>query len=243
MRCAPTVAHVVAHLPERAMRLHVVAQRLAAAPALALAALTEILAGAAAKDLDCLSVYASLIDARPLCDYPGRAHLRELASLAETQGARLAEVYLRAALVERSAEQHGGAGAVHRDLRDMPLGVRRALARRARGETLNKLLGDPDPVVITNLLGNPRTTESSVLAICARRPTVSGPLEAVLASVRFGARYRVRLTLCQNPYLHSGLAVALLFCLDRADLGQVRGAATLPVEVRAAAGELLSAVP
>ena len=69
-------------------------------------------------------------------------------------------------------------------------GVLGAHTARKRGFSLNDvhfLQG------IANLLANPKVTEALVLKICARRPTVSPPLEAVLRSPRWRDRYAVRL--------------------------------------------------
>lgn len=126
---------------------------------------------------------------------------------------------------------------LHRDLRDMTLGHRRSLARSARGDTLQKLLTDPDPVVVDRLLANPSVTESQVLAIAARRPTVTVALERVIDSPWI-RRYRIQSALAQNPYLHPKRAAALLPLLNRRDLRAVARDSTLNVSLRESAQHL-----
>lgn len=126
---------------------------------------------------------------------------------------------------------------LHKDLRDMSLGHRRSLARRARGDELTKLLSDPDPVVIGHLLANPSTTEQQVLTMCSRRPTVSEALEVVIDS-SWIRRYRVKAALAQNPYLVAKRATVLLPLLNRRDLRSVARDATLSVDVRESAQHL-----
>lgn len=120
---------------------------------------------------------------------------------------------------------------LHRDLRELTLGHRRSMARRARGDELNKLASDPDPIVIGHLLANPAMTERGVLALCARRPTVSSALEAVLDSPWI-RRYRVKSALAQNPYLSAKRATVLLPLLHRRDLRSIARDRTLSVDVR-----------
>ncbi len=120
---------------------------------------------------------------------------------------------------------------LHRDLRDMTLGHRRSLARKARGDQLSKLASDSDPIVIGHLLANPAMTEQWVLALCARRPTVSSALEVVM-DTPWVRRYRVKSALAQNPYLSAKRATVLLPLLHRRDLRAIAKDQTLSVDVR-----------
>jgi hypothetical protein len=233
-----SLAQRLARLPEASMRLTLLAEelgRLEDTPAAQ--ALDELIRGAVCKRPHCMAVYASLIDARPVRRLLGAGRCLALyAAAAEMPAARL---WLAVACFREEEARAEGDRLVHRDLRKLTLGERRALARRAQGETIKKLTIDPDPVVITNLLHNPRTTESTVLAISAQRPTVSPALEAVLAS-RWGLRYRVRLALCKNPHLRVGLARNLLVCLAGHDLKDIRADGMMRGDVRLVAAELLA---
>lgn len=129
---------------------------------------------------------------------------------------------------------------VHKDLRELTLGHRRAMARRARGDELQKLVVDPDPIVITNLLANPACTESHALAVASRRPTTSPALEMLFESMKWGSHYRVRASLAQNPHLRVARAVALLPCLVRKDLTAISRDGTLAASVRESAQHLIA---
>jgi hypothetical protein len=142
---------------------------------------------------------------------------------------------LESAGVSRGAEER----LVDRDLREMALGERRSLARHARGDLLDKLLRDPDPGVIRNLLNNPRTTEETVLKICSRRPTISAPLEMVLRTPRWSCRYRVKVALLRNPHLRLCFAVNLLVLLNSRDLLDVSRDESLSPMLRLVAQRLL----
>ncbi|MEO0814682.1 MAG: hypothetical protein AAFY60_17605 [Myxococcota bacterium] len=126
---------------------------------------------------------------------------------------------------------------LHRDLRELTLGHRRSLARKARGDELDKLLSDPDPIVIGHLLANPAMTEQQVIALSARRPTVSSALEVVM-DTGWIRRYRVKTALAQNPYLNSKRATVLLPLLHRRDIRSIAHDQTLSVDVRECAQHL-----
>jgi len=242
MVAALSLARRLAPLPERAMRLQALAHVLRGEASQAVLALEELGRGALAKDTASRTVYASLVDPRAVRELVGAAQLGLLVQAALALETPLALLWLRACADEPLASEKVEASRlVHRDLSSLSLGERRALARRARGDLQKKLVCDPDPQVVTHLLANPSTTEATALAISSRRPTISAPLEAVLASKRFGVRYRVRLALCKNPYLRRDLAVALLFCLERGDLEEIGRDQSLSVAQRAAAAVLLQA--
>ncbi len=122
--------------------------------------------------------------------------------------------------------------ALPRRVAELPLGVRRALARGHEPAMLERLLLDPDEIVVGHLLENPRITEEHVVRIAARRPIAASTLRAIQASRRFGARPRVRTALARNPYCPTDLAVQLLALLPLAEVRSMAGDATLHDETR-----------
>lgn len=98
-------------------------------------------------------------------------------------------------------------------LAKVPLGVRRALARRNDIGLIERLLGDPDPAVIENLLNNPRITELEVVRMAARSPVREGVLTAIARHPRWGIRHRVRVTLAHNPGTPTAITLGLLHLL------------------------------
>jgi hypothetical protein len=100
----------------------------------------------------------------------------------------------------------------------LPLGVRRSLARRNDIGVIERLLGDPDPAVIENLLNNPRITEAEVVRMAARSPVREQVLTAIARHPRWGLRQRVRVTLAHNPATPTGITLGLLHLLLDQDL-------------------------
>lgn len=127
--------------------------------------------------------------------------------------------------------------------RPLTLGERKAHARRPDRFMLDRLLRDHEPVVIRNVLGNPRITEDDVVRLAARRPNVAVVLEEVAKHPRWSQSMRVRRALVLNPHTPTSVAVPLLSLLLRHELQQVTEATTLPAVVRAAALDLLDRRP
>jgi len=127
--------------------------------------------------------------------------------------------------------------------RELTLGERRALARRPDRRSLAKLMIDPDPRVIRNLLRNPRLTEDDVIRVAARRPCRSDVLAEIYASKRWIARPRVQLALVLNPYNRTDIALRLLAGLARDCLKQAATERTIDPLVRHAALAALGATP
>ncbi|MEO1170459.1 MAG: hypothetical protein AAFX94_00175 [Myxococcota bacterium] len=181
--------------------------------------------------------YEVLIDPDTVAEQLGAERLNLMVARARELECYAAVLWLIAPAQRTDSDEVVSSILLHKDLRDMTLGHRRSLARRARGDELNKLLSDPDPIVIGHLLANPSTTEQQVLTLCSRRPTVSQALETVIDSPWI-RRYRVKAALAQNPYLAAKRATVLLPLLNRRDLRSVARDATLSVDVRESARHL-----
>jgi hypothetical protein len=105
--------------------------------------------------------------------------------------------------------------------RELSLGERRSLARRPDRNSLEKLLLDPEPLVIRNLLHNPRLTEDDVLRLASRRPGRPEVLAEIYASRRWVCRSRIQLALILNPYNRSEIGLRLVPLLTGEALEQV----------------------
>lgn len=128
----------------------------------------------------------------------------------------------------------------HPALRGMSLGMRKSMARKTNPALLEKLLLDPDPTVIYNLLRNPRITEKEVLRICSRRPNHPDVLREISRHERWSNRYSVKLALAQNPDTPLHLALSLLPQLTIADLERIAATETLAPPVLFMAQDLLA---
>jgi hypothetical protein len=123
--------------------------------------------------------------------------------------------------------------------RELTVGERRSLARSPTRRDFDKLLSDPHPLVIRQLLENPRLTENDVLRIAARRPARVDALQAIARSERWLARPRIRMAILLNPGSPPGLALPLLAACTRTELVEVVQSADTNKLLRSTARELL----
>ena len=127
--------------------------------------------------------------------------------------------------------------------REVTVGERRSMARSPNRKVLEKLLRDPHPLVLRQLLQNPRVTEDDVVRLAARRPQ-SGAIVAVLAeSPRWLRRPRVRLALLLNPSTPAAVSMPLLAVCTRSELVEIVQGTDTPLTLRASAQELLERSP
>lgn len=127
--------------------------------------------------------------------------------------------------------------------RELTVGERRSLARRPSRAAFARLLNDPHPLVIRQLLGNPHLTEDDVIRLVTRRPARTTELRVLAESPRWLSRPRVRLAIVLNPGTPGTISLPLLSLCTRAELEQVVQQATVPLVLRAIAHELLERRP
>jgi hypothetical protein len=127
--------------------------------------------------------------------------------------------------------------------RELTVGERRSLARAPSRNSFDKLLADPHPLVIRQLLENPRLTEDDVVRLATRRPARSETISAIAQSQRWMRRSRVRLSILLNPGSPPSLAVPLLAVCTRSELIEVVHATDSNLVLRATALELLERRP
>lgn len=131
----------------------------------------------------------------------------------------------------------------YRKGRELTLGERRSLARSPSRLDLQKLLFDPDPLVLTQLFACPKLTEDDVVRVLSLRPARQVAMTTALGAFRWMSRRRVRQALVLNPGCPHGLALPLLSTLPREDLALVVSSAGLPAPLRAVAVEILGRLP
>lgn len=218
----------------REARLALWAEALAALPPPEAAReLDEVVRGAAARGEECLVAYLPLVD---LCDLAARVG-----------AGRLADVLEAAREADREAsllilESHGRSG-LPAELGPPPdpvldtltLGHRKAAARGLRGPLLDRILRDPDPRVVAEVLRNPRLRESEVLAIASRRPCPAEVFHLLARAEAWVCRPAVRRAVALNPCAPLALAVALLPTLTAPELADLAGQPSLPEALRWAA--------
>ncbi len=127
-----------------------------------------------------------------------------------------------------------------RDIFDVTLGEKRSLAKSRSKDTLDRLLYDEDPMVIKNILNNPRITEREVLKVASKRPINPAILKVIFESTRWSSRYVVKKALVRNPCTPTGIALGLVNFMQYGDLRLIASDKTLHEEINSSARELLS---
>lgn len=123
-------------------------------------------------------------------------------------------------------------------LASLSLGHKKALARgRGDPDLLARLAAEGDPVVVAELLRNPRLTEPFVVRIAARRPCRPETLRCLFASP-WRTRPAVARAIARNPYAAPEVALKLVPFLPAPDLHAVAGDAAIHPLVRALAEKL-----
>lgn len=127
--------------------------------------------------------------------------------------------------------------------RELTVGERRTLARRPSRGHIERLVADPHPLVIRELLLNSKLTEDDVLRLAARRPANVAALDALTRSTAWLCRPRVRFAMVQNPGTPLWIAGPLLVLCNRKELSEVVSNTTVPLVLRSTAQELLALRP
>jgi hypothetical protein len=121
----------------------------------------------------------------------------------------------------------------------LTLGERRSLSKSFRKDTLDRLLADPDPMVVANLLDNPKVTEKEVVKVASRRPNSPEILRLIAGHRVWSKRQGVRRAVAMNPYAPPRTSVALLELMLIQDIIRVAEDKSLHPQVRAHARELI----
>lgn len=125
------------------------------------------------------------------------------------------------------------------ELDHITLGEKRSLAKGFKKDTLDRLVYDPDPHVIRNLLNNPRITERDVLKVASKRPVSEEILIEIFNNKKWSERYSIKRALVKNPYTPTRLALGLVNFMLVQDLKEISRDGTLHQVIRGAAEGLL----
>lgn len=127
----------------------------------------------------------------------------------------------------------------NRDMDYITLGEKRTLARTRNKDLLDRLIYEPHPLVIRNILENPRMTEHEVLKMVSRRPNNETILSEIYQSERWLRSYNIKISMIKNPYTPVGIAMVLLYFLRKQDLKDVSRDQSLHELITETAGDLL----
>ncbi len=123
--------------------------------------------------------------------------------------------------------------------RDVTLGERRTLAAGPERRLLERLLMDPDPLVIRKLLDNPQIRLEDIQVVATRRPSTPEILQEVIFHPRWFARFEAREAVVRNPYADTGLVLKLLPTLGIKSLRRIALAGDLHEVVQESASRLV----
>lgn len=119
------------------------------------------------------------------------------------------------------------------------LGQRRAMAKSGVKNTLDRLLSDPDPIVVNSLLDNPRIIERDIVKIASKRPNSPHILRMLSTHRKWGKRYDIMKAIVSNPYSFPRISVALIDFMLTQDLKEVADDGMLHPQLKMSARELL----
>jgi len=207
----------IASVEAPAARLALWAEALAAAePAEAARLVDGAVRGAALREPAAAAAYLPLLDVPGLVERVGPGCLAAVVAAArvgDREGCLLLLEHPGPPLVPE------GLGPPPDPLLDtLSLGHRKAAARGRRSSLLDRILRDPDPRVIAEVLRNPRLREAEVLAIASRRPCPEEVFWLLLRSGGWLRRPALQRAVVHNPYAPPRLAVGLEVLLTDPEL-------------------------
>lgn len=106
-------------------------------------------------------------------------------------------------------------------MEDVPLGVKKSLAKKIDKRLLNRLVHEQDPSVIEILLQNPSLVELDVMKIVTKRPTSQLVIRQVFLDRKWISRYPIKRAIVLNPYSPPNISIALLPFLRKGHLQEV----------------------
>jgi hypothetical protein len=127
--------------------------------------------------------------------------------------------------------------------RELSLGERKSLARRPDRRAFEKLCLDPHPMVIRQLLENPKMVEDDAIRIATLRPARAEALRELVRSHRWLSRPRVRMAVLLNPGSPPELTMPLLGLCTREELRDILKSTETSIVLRATAQELMARRP
>jgi hypothetical protein len=183
----------------------------------ALAAIIEL---AYAREEAGILLYNGLVSSSALVDLLGKQRLASLVECAqETEQYQVVGLLLDFAGPEKDGFAHqpflDGA------LKEMPLGMRKSLAKKPDFRLIKRIAKDQDHRVIRVLLDNPRLTERDVVTIGATRPTSVKVLGEIHNHKKWFARHSVKKVIVMNPYAPLSMSLRLLAFMKLEDLVEI----------------------
>ncbi|MBI4962303.1 MAG: hypothetical protein HY913_03425 [Desulfomonile tiedjei] len=195
---------------------------------------------------DFMGLYNSLVVPDVFAEVLGKAKVSELVDAAQTKGLYdLVAFFLD--MPDENPHVRPFQPFLDGTLKETPLGMRKALARKLDFKLIRRIARDQDHRVIKILLDNPRLTERDVVQIAATRPTSPQVLEEISKHPRWRTRYAVKKVVVFNPHSPLSLSLRLLAFMTLQDLEEIvnsphlnpvmQGQAELIIEKKAGHGK------
>lgn len=127
--------------------------------------------------------------------------------------------------------------------RELTLGERKSLARRPDRRAMERLCLDPHPLVIRQLLENPKMVEDDAIRIATIRPARREAIFELSRSHRWMSRPRVRMAILLNPGSPPEVLMPLVALCNREELVDLLKSTETSIVLRATARELLVRKP
>ncbi|MBA2663177.1 MAG: hypothetical protein H0U74_12870 [Bradymonadaceae bacterium] len=123
--------------------------------------------------------------------------------------------------------------------RDVTMGERRTLAGGSNRKYLERLLMDPEPLVLAKLLDNPNIRLADLIVVGARRPTTPELLRELVIHEQWFKRQELREAVALNPFNATGVSLKLLVTLHIRSLRMIAHAGDLHPMVSESAKQLV----
>jgi len=228
----------IASVDNPAARLALWAEALLqASPAEAARWLDETVRGAALREPTALAAYLPLLDSPALLDRAGPGPLAEVLVAARDGDQEGCLLLLEHPGPPSAPERLGPPPDPVLDA--LTLGHRKAAARGPRSNVLERILRDPDPRVVAEVLRNPRLREAEVLLIASRRPCPEEVFWLLLRTRGWLGRPGLQRAVVFNPYAPPRLALGLAVLLADPHLKVVANEEGLHSAVRDGALQVL----
>ena len=169
---------------------------------------------------DSLRIYNCLILPDTLAEGLGESKVAELVKTAQEEGVYDVVAFFLD-IPDETSRELPFQPFLDGTLKETPLGMRKALARKPDFKLIKRIARDQDPRVIKVLLDNPKLTEVDVVRIAATRPTSPKVLEEVSRHPRWGTRYSVKKVVVFNPHSPLSLSLRLLTFMTLPDLEDI----------------------
>lgn len=127
---------------------------------------------------------------------------------------------------------------LHPQLQELTLGEKKAFARKAREQDIDKFANEVDPRILEILFRHPALKSAWMVRILAKRPQRPEVFLTAAQFSRWLALGDVQKTIVFNPYAPPGLAIKLLPLLKFAEIVEAADSQQLAASVRAYAARL-----